>query len=132
MPTWIVGDVGAGIRLDKFLAALDRVGSRAKAAAALDRGKVFVNDIEVALADAGRRMAVGDAVRVWTDRPGSAKRRSTLGDTRDLPIVYEDEALIVLNKPPGVLSVPLPLHRREGERSVFADRHQSPRSLGPR
>src|SRR5438045_9748509 len=121
MPTWIVSDMDAGIRLDKFLAAQDRVGSRARAAAAPDRGKGLGNDVEIALADAGRRLAVGDAVRVWSDRPGSAKRRSTLGDTRDLPIVYEDEALIVLNKPPGVLSVPLPLNRREGGRSVFDD-----------
>jgi 23S rRNA pseudouridine1911/1915/1917 synthase len=132
MPTWIVGDLDAGIRLDKFLAAPDRVGSRARAAAALDRGKVFVNDVEAALADAGRPVAAGDAVRVWMDRPGSAKRRSTLGDTRDLPILYEDEALIVLNKPPGVLSVPLPLNRREGGRSVFDDLKQYLRSRGRR
>jgi len=53
------------------------------------------------------------------DRPGTAKRRTALGDDRDLPIVYEDDALIVLNKPAGVLAVPL--ERREGARSVFED-----------
>src|SRR6185503_14669062 len=55
------------------------------------------------------------------DRPGSAKRRGSLGDARDLPIVFEDDQLIVLNKPAGVLAVPLPLRRREDARSVFDD-----------
>ena len=56
------------------------------------------------------------------DRPGTARRRAVLpalGDERDLPIVYEDDALIVLNKPAGVLAVPL--ERREGARSVFEE-----------
>ena len=56
------------------------------------------------------------------DRPGTAKRRTTLGDERDLPIVYEDEAVIVLNKPAGVLAVPL--ERHEGARSVLEDLKQ--------
>src|SRR4029077_3380098 len=40
---------------------------------------------------------------------------------RDLPVVYEDEAVIVLNKPAGLLAVPLPLERRNDARSVFED-----------
>ncbi len=36
-------------------------------------------------------------------------------------MVYEDEALIVLNKPAGLLAVPLPLQRRNDARSVFED-----------
>jgi 23S rRNA pseudouridine1911/1915/1917 synthase len=132
MSEWIVGGADAGARLDKFLAAPDRAGSRAKAVTALERGKVFVNAVEVALSDAARRVASGDVVRLWMDRPGSAKRRSTLGDTRDLPIVYEDDTLIVLNKPPGLLSVPLPLNRREGGRSVFDDLKEYLRIRGRR
>ena len=93
MPEWTVGSDEAGLRLDKYLAAPDRAGSRPKAAAALERGKVFVNDREMTLADAAARVAAGDVVRLWMDRPGSAKRRSSLGDERDLPIVYEDEAV---------------------------------------
>ncbi|HEY6212726.1 MAG TPA: pseudouridine synthase, partial [Vicinamibacterales bacterium] len=42
-----------------------------------------------------------------------------LGDERDLPIVYEDDAIVVLNKPAGLLAVPL--ERREDARSVFDD-----------
>ena len=117
---WTAGRNDAGLRLDKYLAAAERLGSRAKAATALERGKVFLNDLEASAVDAATRLAAGDVVHVWMDRPGTAKRRSTaLGDERDLPIVHEDDVLIVLNKPPGVLAVPL--ERREGARSVYED-----------
>jgi 23S rRNA pseudouridine1911/1915/1917 synthase len=121
MSQWTVGANEIGVRLDKYLAAAARLGSRARAAAAIDRGKVFVNDREARQADAGARLGAGDIVRVWMDRPGSAKRRGSLGESRDLPIVFEDDQLIVLNKPAGVLAVPLPLERRESARSVFDD-----------
>src|SRR5439155_3701638 len=118
-PRWIAGADDAGLRLDKYLAAAERLGSRAKAATALARGKISVNDREASADDAARRLAAGDVVQAWMDRPGTAKRRTSLGDARDLLIVYEDDALIVLNKPAGVLAVPL--ERREGARSVFED-----------
>jgi 23S rRNA pseudouridine1911/1915/1917 synthase len=121
MPEWTVADAERGLRLDKYLASPDRAGSRPKAAAALERGKVFLNDREMTLADAAAPVAVGDVVRLWIDRPGSAKRVVSMVGAGDLPIVYEDEALIVLNKPAGLLAVPLPLERRHDARSVLED-----------
>jgi 23S rRNA pseudouridine1911/1915/1917 synthase len=121
VPEWTLGADEAGIRLDKYLAAEGRAGSRPRAAAALERGKVFLNHREATLADAATRLAAGDVVRLWTDRPGSAKRAQAIGADRELPIVYEDDALIVLNKPPGLLAVPLPLRRRFDAPSVFTD-----------
>jgi 23S rRNA pseudouridine1911/1915/1917 synthase len=121
MPHWTVGSDEAGLRLDKYLAAAERAGSRPRAADALERGKVFVNEREVTLADAATRLSVGDVVRLWTDRPGSARRRATATGDRNLPIVYEDDALIVLNKPAGLLAVPLPLERRHDAPNVFED-----------
>ncbi len=132
MPQWTLTSEDAGIRLDKYLAAADRAGSRARAADALERGKVFVNDREASLGDAATRLAVGDIVRLWVDRPGSAKRRTTLGDDRDLPIIYEDDALIVLNKPAGLLAVPLPPERRHDAPSVFEDLKSYLRQRGRR
>jgi len=121
MAEWTVGVDEAGLRLDKYLAGTDRAGSRPKAAAALERGKVFVNNREMTLSDAATHVAAGDVVRLWMDRPGSAKRSPALGENRDLAIVYEDDALIVLNKPAGLLAVPLPLQRRYDAPSVFED-----------
>ena len=119
MDRWTVGADAAGARLDKFLASADRLGSRGRAADALARGKVYLNEREATLADAGVALAPGDAVRVWMDRPGSARRRPSLGEEHDLPIVYEDAAIVVLNKPAGLLAVPL--ERREDARSVYED-----------
>ena len=113
---WTVGTDEQGLRLDKFLAEPGRLGSRRRASVALDRGKVFVNAVEAPRDAAARRLAAGDLVRVWIDRPGSARGR---GPRRsgDLHIVYEDDALVVLDKPAGLLAVPL--ERRGGAPSVF-------------
>src|SRR5262245_1789294 len=98
-----------GVRLDRFLAEADQLGSRSRASKALERGKVFVNDREATPADAGRRLEDGDRVRSWMDRPGSARRRwGRAGADGELRILYQDSALIVVNKPAGVLTVPLP------------------------
>ncbi len=105
------------MRLDKFLASADRLGSRARAVTALERGKVFLNGAEAGVTDAAARLAIGDLVRVWMDRPGSAKRRPGPGDTGDLRILYEDDALLVINKPAGLLAVPL--ERRSQAPSVY-------------
>ena len=113
---WTVSTDERGLRLDKFLAEPGRLGSRRRASVALDRGKVFVNAVEAARDAAARRLEAGDLVRVWMDRPGSAHGR---GPRRsgDLRIIFEDDALLVLDKPAGLLAVPL--ERRGGAPSVF-------------
>ena len=120
----------AGVRLDKYLAADSRLGSRSKAASAIERGKVYLNDHEASLADAARLLEAGDAVRLWTDRPGSAKTPPRTGIVGDLAIVHEDERLIVVNKPPGVLSVPL--ERNRGVPSIYDQIEERFRSHGKR
>jgi 23S rRNA pseudouridine1911/1915/1917 synthase len=105
---WHIDGAAAGLRLDRFLAADHRLGSRRQVLRALERGKVLVNGAEVAPADAGRRLVAGDHVHVWMDRPGTAHRRGTrTARPGELSIVYQDDAIIVVNKPPGLLAVPL-------------------------
>lgn len=126
--SWIVGAGDAGTRLDKFLAAPDRAGSRSRAASAIERGKVLVNGEDVMLDAASRPVVEGDVVRLWMDRPGSSKPRrpasSTIGNLR---ILFEDDALYVIDKPAGLLAVPLP--RRDAAPSVYAliEEHMRPR-----
>jgi 23S rRNA pseudouridine1911/1915/1917 synthase len=115
------------MRLDKFLAAAERLGSRAKAASALERGKVFVNEVEAALTDASRALSPGDVVRVWMDRPGSAKpRRAGPQIAGDVEILFEDDWLVVVNKPAGLLAVPL--ERKSDAPSAYdqIERHLRP------
>jgi 23S rRNA pseudouridine1911/1915/1917 synthase len=104
---WVVAPDEAGTRLDKFLAAPSRLESRARSITALQRGKVFLNAAEVASSDAGTRLTEGDVVRIWMDRPGSSRSRPREQQVGDLFIIYEDDALLVVNKPAGLLAVPL-------------------------
>ena len=127
---WTADAAHAGWRLDRFLAAPERLGSRAKAATAIERGKVFLNGKEIEGRDGGLRLAIGDLVRVWIDRPGSARARPRTGPTGDLDVVFEDDALVIVNKPAGVLSVPL--ERNPGVPSAYALLEQRFRSHGKR
>jgi 23S rRNA pseudouridine1911/1915/1917 synthase len=135
-PHWTVAREDDGLRLDQFLAAPGRLGSRSRVRVALDRGKVFVNDVEASARQAGSLVTRGDVVRVWVDRPGSAKRRglrtfdapARQGSlSSGLPILYEDELLLVVNKPAGLLAVPL--GRRKDAPSAFSivSAHLGPR-----
>ena len=131
---WTVSAAEAGARLDKFLASPDRLGSRGRATAGLERGKVFLNGDEATLSQGAVRLAEGDTVRVWMDRPGSAKRSSTAGSIRgakNLQIVYEDDVLVVIDKPAGLLAVPL--ERQEDAPSVYQllTEHLRPRKRRP-
>jgi 23S rRNA pseudouridine1911/1915/1917 synthase len=127
---WTVAPGDAGVRLDKYLAGADRLASRARALSALERGKVFVNGEEATVAAAATRLAPGDRVRVWMDRPGSARARPRPQQVAEVTIVYEDEALLVVNKPPGLLAVPL--ERKVNAPSVFDRLEDHFRSRGKR
>jgi 23S rRNA pseudouridine1911/1915/1917 synthase len=115
VPRWRVTAVDAGVRLDKFLASPDRLRSRSRVATALAHGRVFVNEAEVGMAQAAARLAVDDIVCVWVDRPGSARGRPDPSNLRlgpgtaraGLRILFEDDDVMVLDKPAGLLSVPL-------------------------
>ena len=86
--------------------------------------------MECSTPDAATRLVAGDVVRVWMDRPGSATRRPGPYKTGALDILYEDDALVVLNKPPGLLSVPL--ERRSESPSIVTLLEDYFRSSGKR
>jgi 23S rRNA pseudouridine1911/1915/1917 synthase len=129
-PRWRVTEDEAGSRLDRFLASPNRLGSRSRVVTALDRGRVFVNDVESAAADGSCRVDAGDDICVWTDRPGTARRRPDAVRKSGLRIVFEDDDLIVLDKPAGLLSVPLDI--REAAASIFEQVEDHLRRSGKR
>ena len=129
--SWVAQAADAGTRLDKFLAAPERVGSRGRVLEALDKGKVFINDAEATRRQAGAALRAGDVVRVWMDRPGSARRRPRASvEAGDVEILYEDAALMVVNKPAGLLSVPL--ERKPDAGSAYDDLEAHLRPRGKR
>jgi len=91
-------------RLDRFLA--DQLSlSRTKAARLLAVGAVHVNDQP---ARASRTLVRGDLVRV--EFPAEAPRREVTPLNLPLSIVFEDEHLLVLDKPAGLVVHPAPGH----------------------
>jgi 23S rRNA pseudouridine1911/1915/1917 synthase len=127
---WTVADDEVGLRLDKFLAAAERLASRGRAASALEKGKVLLNGADAGLRHAAYLLKEGDIVRIWMDRPGSSKPRLEAFDRGDLRILFEDDHLLVLNKPAGVLSVPL--ERKSEATSVYHQIEDHLRSHGKR
>jgi RluA family pseudouridine synthase len=125
---WRIDEGSVGVRLDKFLADTTRLGSRGRAMSALERGKIYLNEVEAGLTDAGRRLVAGDVVRAWLDRPGSSRRNPRTGEVGGVDIVHEDEELIVVNKPAGILTVPL--ERRPDALSVLGQIENRFRSHG--
>lgn len=123
---WSVTVEEQGLRLDRFLATPERLGSRGRVRLALDRGQVFLNEVETSAQDAGSRLNPGDIVRVWMDRPGSARRKTSPQSGR-LPILYEDESLLVVNKPAGLLAVPLGRGHASPSAYSFVAAHFGPR-----
>ncbi|MGE5361816.1 MAG: RluA family pseudouridine synthase, partial [Bacteroidales bacterium] len=125
---WTITAAEAGGRIDAWLAAREEVGSRARAREWVERGKVFLNGREITFAAAGHRLAAGDEVALWVDRPGSSQRQSrdVVAHRDSLHIVFEDAALVVVDKPAGILVEPLPGDDAEVTlRDLIADRLRS-------
>ena len=96
--------VAATERLDRFLA--DQLAlSRTQAARLVAAGAVRVNDVP---ARASRLLARGD--RVLVTPPLEQPPRPLAPHALPLTVVYEDEALLVLEKPAGLVVHPAPGH----------------------
>ena len=121
MQEWATDANAAGMRLDLWLARHGGAGSRGRAAAWLERGKVFVDGEAAGPDEAGRRLEAGMRVGVWIDRPGSARSadRAAHDQRHLLRVAAEDAAFIVADKPAGVIVEPLP--GRDGEEVTLLD-----------
>jgi len=110
MQEWVTAADAAGMRLDLWLARHAGAGSRSRAAAWLERGKVFLDGQAAGPDDAARRLAPGLRVGVWMDRPGSARAADRAAHDRRhlLRIVADDADFIVADKPAGMIVEPLP------------------------
>jgi 23S rRNA pseudouridine1911/1915/1917 synthase len=92
----------AGERLDRFLAAHEAVGSRARAERLIDGGDVLVDGEP---RPKSFRLAAGAGVRF--PEPEAVKSELTAVDL-GVPVLYEDEHLLVVDKPAGLLVHPVP------------------------
>ncbi|MEW9834373.1 RluA family pseudouridine synthase [Mesorhizobium marinum] len=92
----------AGARLDQWLAGkLAPDLSRSRVQALVRQGAVELNGGPVG--DPGRRLKAGDTISVRLPEPEPAQ---PAGEDIPLDILYEDDELIVVNKPPGLVVHP--------------------------
>ena len=98
-----------GQRLDVALAALLDL-SRTRAQALLKAGGVHLES-GTAPAEASYKLRAGDALVIRRPDAVPAKENAPLGEDIALEILYEDEALLALNKQPGLVVHPAAGHR---------------------
>jgi 23S rRNA pseudouridine1911/1915/1917 synthase len=99
-----VPEAAAGERLDRFLAGLPEVGSRAAAERLLAAGDVRVDG---APQSKSHRLTGGEQVEL---EPPAPVPSGVVGEQMDLRIPYEDEHLLVVDKPAGLVVHPAPGH----------------------
>jgi len=106
---WVAAPEEAGTRLDVALGARSEVGSRAAAQRLIDAGQVRVDG-------AGRQkryvLVAGERVRATLDQGVEAPSHAEMDAAAEVPyeVAYEDEHLLVVEKPAGVVVHPAPGH----------------------
>ncbi|MSR86934.1 RluA family pseudouridine synthase [Candidatus Peribacteria bacterium] len=87
-------------RLDAFLAAEGRMLSRAKAQKAIDDRQVRVNDNVVT--KSSHRLQEGDKVSLQDSERREKESGNIQSEDLHLPVLYEDDACLVIDKPAGL------------------------------
>jgi 23S rRNA pseudouridine1911/1915/1917 synthase len=98
-----VPDEAAGERLDRFLASLPEIGSRGLAERVLATGVLVDGQREVK----SHRLTGGEEVEF---EPPERPPTGLAAEEMDLRIAYEDEHLVVVDKPAGLVVHPAPGH----------------------
>ena len=105
--TATAGPDDAGQRLDKFLASRLPELSRARLQELIGAGEVTRDD--AVITEASNRVKPGQSYAVHVPAPRAATPES---EDRPLDVVFEDEHLLVLDKPAGVVVHPAAGHAR--------------------
>lgn len=97
-----VADKGQSpLRVDRFLLNFLESTSRSKIQQAADNGQIWVNGEKV---KSNYKVRPGDEVQMMLDQP--PREIEIIAENIPIDIVYEDESLAVINKPPGMVVHP--------------------------
>jgi 23S rRNA pseudouridine1911/1915/1917 synthase len=99
------GAADDGLRLDRFLAGRLPELSRSRVQALVRDGRLRLG--ERVIDEPGHRVKPGDGFTLAVPAPSAA---GPVAEARDLEVLYEDEHLIVLVKPAGMVVHPAPGH----------------------
>ncbi len=109
----IVSDNEAGKRLDGFLDTYLREASKGFIYKMLRKKNITLNDKK---ADGKEKLSKGDSIKIFFsdetllkfrgDRDAALQRdiKSVADKYEELPVIYEDENIVLVNKPRGMLS----------------------------
>ncbi len=96
---FVVGEDSAGERIDRFLS--ERTGdSRSYIARIIELGLVTVGGRDVAK---NYKLSIGESIEVFVPKPEPCEAKP---EDIELDIIYEDEDIIVINKPSGMIVHP--------------------------
>lgn len=100
-----VSDAETGQRLDRYLAGACPDMSRSRLRQLIDEGRVtqITAGSNITIKDANHRVKPGEHYKIEVPAPVSA---SPVGQDIPLDVVYEDDDLIVINKPAGLVVHP--------------------------
>ena len=99
--SFIVDNGQSPLRIDKFLMSRIENATRNKIQQAAKAGYIFVGEKPV---KSNYKVKKGDNIKVLFDHP--PYQNLLKPEPISLEIIYEDDALIVLNKPPGIVVHP--------------------------
>ena len=97
----VVSNGQEAMRLDKFLTARIENISRNKVQQAIDGGRVLVNN---KITSANYKIRPGDNIVCFSDK--QAVGEEIIPEKMPLNIFYEDEEILIINKPPGLVVHP--------------------------
>lgn len=92
----------SGIRIDKFLADSEPDISRSSIVNLIDTGNILVNEKQI---NKKYKLSVGDIIKIEIPDPVPYEAKA---ENIPLDIVYEDDDLLVVNKPKGMVVHPAP------------------------
>lgn len=98
--TLVVPNIRARERIDKFLTRQVENATRTKVQEAIEEGRVLLNGKPV---KANHRLSPNDVIEITLTRPPAPEMKP---EAIPLDVVYEDEALFVVNKPAGMVVHP--------------------------
>lgn len=101
---YYVEDQYAGIRIDKYLSNLQSDISRSYIQKLLDEGNILLNESCV---KSNYKVKTGDHIVITLPKPKEAQIEP---QKLPLDIIYEDQDIIVINKPKGMVVHPAPGH----------------------
>jgi len=102
MEAFTAGDDAAGARIDQWLAGVAPQGlSRSRIKQLIEQGQVSLNGEPVK--EAKRKLKSGDRIELTLPEPEAAEPQA---EAIPLSVLYEDDDVIVIDKPPGLVVHP--------------------------